>query len=429
MPESIKSLKRRPTAKSAAKRIGRMFKRTNSDDPDATSPADSGFSKDSFESSRVSTSSRFSTSSRITTKENIEQPRPFVSRYDTAPPKEREVVPPHPFFSANSEPLLERGKPVGPGMPVQPEVVIEPGTLPSPPDKEAKDEIKLNDTNSQKKPETIEKPRDMDKAIEPLDQVTTPKQAPRPLPEPPEKKNVLTEPESPILPRKFIEEFKATPPPLPRFEVKMTQKPEPKVEPKRKAGQAMKTIVPPPTVEDESEPIIMPVKEQPRPKPKAEVKHNVPKVDRQTVFKAQNKDIQPKTQIHKKSILAQSPLIPEVTQKPSKAPTSEVLATSLASTVATMPSAIATSSAPRVAFIPNAASGPTYSVILNSSTIFVPKTAPAPYTARAPTTAPAPIIATVPRVVISMLDWTLPKPAPIPKRAHSPVTSWIVSSA
>ncbi|RBQ76009.1 hypothetical protein FVER53590_09612 [Fusarium verticillioides] len=441
MPGSIKSLKRRPTAKSAAKRIGRMFKRTNSDDPEATSPADSGFSKDSFESSRVSTSSRFSTSSSMTAKENIEQPRPPVSRYDTAPPKEREVVPPHPFFSSNSEPLLEHGKPVGPGMPVQTEKVIEPGTLPSPVDIELGDEPKLSQTKLEHKPQLVEKPEDMDNASESLQQITTPKQAPRPLPEPPVKKNVPPEPKSPILPRKFREESKVTPQPLLKFEVKMSQKPdpkvEPKVEPKPKAEPIKKTAVPPPTVEDEPEPIVMPVKEQARPKPKAELQHSPPIVDHQAVSKAQPKDVQPKmepklqpkTQIHKKSSPVQPLPSSEVTQKPSKAPSSEVLATSSAPNVPTTPSAIVTSSAPRASSIPNTASVPVYSVTLNTTTIFVPKTAPAPYTARAPTTAPAPVIATAPKVVMSMLGWTLPKPAPIPKRARSPATSWIVSSA
>ncbi|KAF5541543.1 hypothetical protein FNAPI_10201 [Fusarium napiforme] len=414
MPESIKSLKRRPTAKSAAKRIGRMFKRTNSHDPEATSPADSGFSKDSFDSSRVSTSSRLSTSSRMTAKENVEQPRPSVSRYDTAPPKEREVVPPHPFFSSNSEPLLENGKPVGPDMPVQTEIVIEPGTLPSPVDNEARDEPNLSQAKLKQKPQSTEKPEDMDKTTEPLDQVTAPKQAPRPLPEPPMKKNVLPEPESPILPRKSREQFKVAPQPMPKFEVKMSQKPEskaePKVEPMPKAEPAKKTI-PPPTVEDEPEAIVMPVKEQARSKPKAEVKHNPPNVDHQTVSKAQHTDaqpkmepkVQPKTRTHKKSKTVQPPPISEVTQQPSKATSSEVPATPSVSSVPTMPSTIATSSAPRVASIPNTASVPTYSVTLNTSTIFVPKTAPAPYTARAPTTAPAPIIATAPKVVMSML--------------------------
>ncbi|EMT64581.1 hypothetical protein FOC4_g10007259 [Fusarium odoratissimum] len=420
MPGSIKSLKRRPTAKSAAKRIGRMFKRTNSDDPEATSPADSGFSKDSFDSSRVSTSSRFSTSSRMTTKENVEQPRPSVSRYDTAPPKEREVVPPHPFFSSSSEPLLEHGKPVGPGMPVQTEVVIEPGTLPSPLDKESRDEPNLSHTRLEQKPEPVEKSKNIGKTEEALQAASTPKPAPRPLPEPPTKKTILPEPESPILPRTFRE--------------------EPKVEPKPKSEPAKEMVVPPPTVEDEPEPIvkpIKPIKEQIKPKPKAEVKHSAPKVDHQNVSKAQHKEVQPKmepkvqpkTQIHNKSTPMESPPIPEVIQKPSKAPSPEVPATSSAPNVPTMPSAIATSSAPRLASIPNTASVPTYSVTLNTSTIFVPKTAPAPYTARAPMTAPAPIIATAPKVVMSMLDWTLPKPAPVPKRAHSPATSWIVSSA
>ncbi|KAF4498063.1 hypothetical protein FAGAP_5771, partial [Fusarium agapanthi] len=186
MPGSIKSLKRRPTAKSAAKRIGRMFKRTNSDDPEATSPADSGFSKDSFDSSRVSTSSRFSTSSRMTTKENVEQPRPSVSRYDTAPPKEREVVPPHPFFSSDSEPLLENGKPVGPGVPAETEIVIEPGTLPSPVDKESKDKPKML---AEQKPEPVETPKYFEKTQELPQPVSAHKPAPRPLPEPPTKKN------------------------------------------------------------------------------------------------------------------------------------------------------------------------------------------------------------------------------------------------
>ncbi|KAF5695818.1 hypothetical protein FDENT_124 [Fusarium denticulatum] len=429
MPGSIKSLKHRPTAKSAAKRIGRMFKRTNSDDPEATSPADSGFSKDSFDSSRVSTSSRFSASSRMTTKEKVEQPRPPVSRYDTAPPKEREVVPPHPFFSSNSEPLLEHGKPVGLGMPVQTEVVIGPGTIPSPIDKEFKHEHKLSDTNSKKEPEGNENPGDMEKTTEPLDQVTTPEQTPRPLPEPPTKRAVLPEPDSPILPRKFRGDSKVTPQPMPKFEVKMAQKPEPKAEPAKKT-------IPPPTVEDEPESTVMPVKEQTRPKPKAEIKHNPPKVDHQTTSKARHKDanpkmetkVQPKTQIHKKSTPVQPPPISEVTQKPSKAPTPELPATSSAPNVPMIPSAIVASSAPRVASIPNTASVPVYSATLNTSTIFVPKTAPAPYTARAPMTAPAPIIAAAPKVVMSMLGWTLPKPATIPKRAHSTATSWIVSS-
>ncbi|KAF5706359.1 hypothetical protein FMUND_11627 [Fusarium mundagurra] len=437
MPGSIKSLKRRPTAKSTAKRIGRMFKRTNSDDPEVTSPADSGFSKDSFDSSRVSTSSRFSTASRMTAKENAEQPRPSVSRYDTAPPKEREVVPPHPFFSSNSEPLLEHGKPVGPGMPVQTEVVIEPGTIPSPVDNESRDEPDLPQTKLEQKPQPAEKPRDMNKTTEPLDQVVTPKQVPRPLPEPPTKKTILPEPESPILPRKFREESKAIPQPMLKLEEKRTQKLEPKAELKPKVEPAKKTIVPPPTVEDEPESIVMPVKEQSRPKPKAEVKQIPPKVHHQTVSKAQHNNVQPKmepkvqpkTEIHEKSTPVQSHPIPKVTQKPSKAPTPEIPATPSVSTVTTMPFVAATSSAPRVTSVPKTAPVTTYSVTLSTSTIFVPKTAPAPYTARAPMTAPAPVIATAPKVVMSMLGWTLPKPAPVPKRAHSPATSWIVSSA
>ncbi|KAF5612703.1 uncharacterized protein FSUBG_1283 [Fusarium subglutinans] len=433
MPGSIKSLKRRPTAKSAAKRIGRMFKRTNSDDPEATSPADSGFSKDSFDSSRVSTSSRFSTSSRMTTKENVEQPRPSVSRYDTAPPKEREAVPPHPFFSSNSEPLLEHEKPVGPGVPAETEKVIEPGTLPSPVDKESKDKPKML---AEQKPEPVETPKNFEKTEELPQPVSAHKPVPRPLPEPPTKKNVLPEPESPILPRKFREESKVTPQPMTKFEDKITQKLESKVESKPIAEPVKKTIVPPPTVEDEPEPVVMPAKEQARPKLKAEVKHNPPKVDYQTVSKAQHKDVQPKvepkvqtkTQTHKESTTMQS-LTPEVTQKPSKAPALEVSVASSAPNVPMTSSAIAISSAPRVASIPNTASVPIYSVTLSTATVFVPKTAPAPYTARAPMTAPAPVIATAPKVVMSMLSWTLPKPAPIPKRAHSPATSWIVSSA
>ncbi|KAH7270658.1 uncharacterized protein BKA55DRAFT_683714 [Fusarium redolens] len=440
MPGSIKSLKRRPTAKSAAKRIGRMFKRTNSDDPEATSPADSGFSKDSLDGSRVSTSSRFSTSSRMTTKEDVEQSRPSVSRFDTAPPKEREAVPPHPFFSSNSEPLLGHGKPVGSGMPVETGTVIEPGTLPSPVDKKIKDEPKLSDTRPEKQPETVEKTKDIEKTEESPQPVSTPRPAPRPLPEPPTKTTVLPEPASPILPRKFREEPKATTQPMPKFEEKITQKLEPKVESKPKAELVKKTTVPSPTVEDEPEPIVMrvkPINEQTRPKPKAEVKHTPPKVDHQTVSNAQHKEfqpkmepkVQPKTQARKKSTPVQSPHIPEVTQKPSKALPSEVPATSSRSTAPTMPSVTATFSAPMTASIPNTASVPRCSVTLSTSTIFIPKTAPAPYTARAPMTAPAPIIATAPKVVMSMLGWTLPKPAPIPKRAHSPATSWIVSSA
>jgi hypothetical protein len=323
-------------------------------------------------------------------------------------------------------------------MPVKTEIVIEPCTLPSPVDSEARDEPKLSQTKLEQKPQLVEKPEDMNKASESLQQITTPKQAPRPLPEPLVKKNVPPETESPILPRKFREESKVTPQPMLKFEVKMSQKPEPKVEPKvepkPKAETIKKTAVPPPTVEDEPETTVMPVKEQPRPKPKAGLQHSPPNVDHQAVSKAHPKDVHPKmepkvqrkTQNHKKSMSVQPLPISEVTQKPSKAPSP---ATSLVPNVPTMPSAIATSSAPRVSSIPNAASVPTYSVTLNTTTMFVPKTAPAPYTARAPTTAPAPVIATAPKVVMSMLGWTLPKPAPIPKRAHSPATSWIVSSA
>ncbi|EWG50371.1 hypothetical protein FVEG_09612 [Fusarium verticillioides 7600] len=442
MPGSIKSLKRRPTAKSAAKRIGRMFKRTNSDDPEATSPADSGFSKDSFESSRVSTSSRFSTSSSMTAKENIEQPRPPVSRYDTAPPKEREVVPPHPFFSSNSEPLLEHGKPVGPGMTVQTEKVIEPGTLPSPVDIELGDEPKLSQTKLEHKPQLVEKPEDMDNASESLQQITTPKQAPCPLPEPPVKKNVPPETQVADSPKKIQRGVQGHPSAIAQVRGEdvtegRIQRSSQRLNPSQKLRRIKKTAVPPSTVEDEPKPIVIAVKVQAKPKPKAELQHSPPIVDHQAVSKAQPKDVQPKmepklqpkTQIHKKSSPVQPLPSSEVTQKPSKAPSSEVLATSSAPNVPTTPSAIVTSSAPRASSIPNTASVPVYSVTLNTTTIFVAKTAPAPYTARAPTTAPAPVIATAPKVVMSMLGWTLPKPAPIPKRARSPATSWIVSSA
>ncbi|KAF9781036.1 hypothetical protein IL306_014617 [Fusarium sp. DS 682] len=429
MPGSIKSLKRRPTAKSAAKRIGRMFKRTNSDDPEATSPAEPGFPKDSFDGSRISTSSRFSTSSRMTTNENVEQPRPSVPRFDTAPSKEREVVPPHPFFSTNSEPFLEHGKPVGPGTLIDSAKAMEPEVPSSPVNKESKDEPNMTVERPELQPEFVEKPKNIEKVEEPPQPVFTPKPAPRPLPEPPTKKAVLYESESPVLPRKFREEPKVNLQPMPKFEEKTILKPEQKIESKPKAEPVKKMTVPPPTVEDEPEPIVEPVKtimEQTRAKYEAGAKHTPPKVDNKTVSKAQHKEVHPKTEpkTHKKSTPVQALPIPEVTQKPSQAPAAPTVATTPRT-----PSATATSSASNTASIPPTASVPRYSVTLNTSTIFVPKTAPAPYTARAPMTAPAPVIATAPKVVISMLGWTLPEPAPIPKRAHSPATSWVVSSA
>ncbi|KAF4336368.1 hypothetical protein FBEOM_9821 [Fusarium beomiforme] len=429
MPGSITSLKRRHTAKSAAKRISRMFKRTSSDDPDATSPADSGFSKDSFDGSRVSTSSRFSTTSRMTKTEDVERSRPSVSRFDTVPPKEREVVPPHPFFSANSEPFLEHGKSIEPITPVGSTNVMGSEAPPSPVNKEIKYEPKAADKKPETQLESVEKPKDIETVEEAPKPVLTPKPAQRPLPEPPTKKAVLPEPESPVLPKKSREEPKVSPQPMPRFEEDITPKPERRMESKPKDKPVKKSTVPPPTVEDDPEPVAEPaqaIEEQTRAKPKGEVIHTSLKVSHKTVPKAQHEEVQPKMEprTRTKSAPLQSPHIPEATQNPSRAPA--------APTVTTVPktsSVKTTSSAPKTASIPNKASIPRYSVRLSTSTIFIPKTAPAPHTARAPMTAPAPTIVTAPKVVISMLGWTLPEPAPIPKRANSPETSWIMSSA
>ncbi|KAF4450745.1 hypothetical protein F53441_6188 [Fusarium austroafricanum] len=410
-PGSIKSLKRRPSAKSAAKRIGRMFKRTNSGDSEATTPATPGLSKDSFDGSRVSTSSRFSISSRMTTREDADvslthsngQPRPFASRLNTEPPKERDVVPPHPFFSSNSEPFLEHGKAVGPvtpvGSPLGSPMMIESEALPSPVYSEAKEQTKM--IGEQPEP------------------VSTPKPEPRPLPTPPIKKVINNEPESPVLPRKEYREEPQQVPKVPQPAFKPEQKFE--TETKSQAAPTRKSTVPPPTVEDEPEAVVEPVKtvkEQPKTRTKTEGKQTQHRVERKTEHQTHNKEekqtvepmAQPKT-AYKKSTPVQSPPI-----------------------VPTSSASVASSSAPNTA--------PTLRYTITSDTssqisrdIFVPKTAPAPYTARAPITAPAPIIAAAPKMVMSILAWAIPEPAPIPRiasmpqQAHSPSTSLIRSSA
>ncbi|SPJ79535.1 uncharacterized protein FTOL_07926 [Fusarium torulosum] len=418
MPGSIKSIKRRPTAKSAAKRIGRMFKRTNSDDPEAITSTEP---KDSFEGIRPSTSSRYSTSSRMTIREDAESPspstkdqfRPFASLFDPRRQKEPETVSSPPLVLANSEPVLETLEPVEFTKSVEVAKSIESEALTSSVYNEPETAEKQPEPPQQ--PEEIEKKKPEKKIEQVIEKQLAPKSPPRPaarpLPYPPAVQDATERPESPIIP---VKEF--------RQDVFHPKSPVP----------------PRPTVEDEPWTIEKPVKEA-RAKIESKVESKAePKVAKNVRQRAQPKNILSKPQlketkpkvepeshpnneskaVSEKSIPVQYPPdASNTTRKPAKAPSSRVTAT---------PS---TPAAQRKAFVPATFSPKTVPVPDTSAlsisfqptrTVFVPDTAPAPYTARPPITAQAPMIAKAPKVARSMFAWAVPEPASIPIIAAAP---------
>jgi hypothetical protein len=409
MPGSIKSIKRRPTAKSAAKRIGRMFKRTNSDDPEAITSTEP---KDYFEGTRPSTSSRYSTSSRMTIREDAELPspstkdqfRPFASLFDPRRQKESETVSSPPLVSANPEPVLETREPVESNKSADVAKPIESEALTSSVYNESK--MTEKQPHPPQQPEKIEKKpeKKIEQAIEKqLAPKSPPRPAARPLPYPPAVQDATEQPESPILPAK---EF--------RQDVFRSKSPVP----------------PRPTVEDEPWTIAKPVKEA-RAKAEPKVANNGRQraQPKNILSKPQLKETKPKVEteshlineskaVSEKSIPVQyPPNASNTTRKPAKAQSPRVTATPV------------TSAAQKKAFVPATFSPKTVHVPDTSTlsisfqptrTVFVPDTAPAPYTARPPITAQAPMIATAPKVARSMFAWAVPKPASVPIIAAAP---------
>ncbi|KAM0352673.1 hypothetical protein HYE67_009519 [Fusarium culmorum] len=496
MPGSIKSLKRKPTAKSAAKRIGRMFKRTNSEDPEMTAAMDTGSPKASFDAPRPSTSSRFSISSRMTSRDDAEatprgskdQSRVFASWFEPSTPKKekgpQEVAPP-PLVSAYSEPILDHVKPLEPMVPV--ESIEPPKTegfpFPAPP--QTDHEPKATDTTPKKQIEPLRQPGNVDiKAPEQPVLVATTPQASRPLPSPPVAKPVIYEPESPILPAVSRAEPEQKPIPTPTDESKIIPKTElgyeqkntaqpkptaktiPKTEPaeqqdislpkmrhlskspdlpsqvpKSHITTARKTSMPRPTVEDEPQ-IVKPAKapkEHSRKDRKTRLE-TVPKTEPKSLpSKPPRKETKSKAQL---PVISENrvpaPIVPEAMRKYAE-PKDSVKA--LAAPTIPSPAKISSIPAPAPTYVPKAA---TYtakhsfapSILFQPSRIvYFPDTAPAPKTVRPPITARAPIIASKPEVVVSILTRAAPKSVPAPSiastpvRAHSPLTSWIMSSA
>ncbi|KAG8675658.1 hypothetical protein FPOAC1_001643 [Fusarium poae] len=493
MPGSIKSIKRKPTAKSAAKRIGRMFKRTNSEDPEMTAAMDTGSPKASFDAPRPSTSSRFSISSRMTSRDDAEatprgskdQSRIFASWSDpTTPKKEKgpEIMAPPPLVSAYSEPILEHVKPLEPIMPVEPTETLQTEGYPFPaPPQNSKETI---DNVPEKQTEPPRRPENPNKKFE--EQPTTtpaPSQATRPLPSPPVTKPVMYEPESPILPAVSKEEPKQKPSPTPTDESKIISEAKfkheqeniartnpaaeirPKAEPaeqrdvlppkKRRTSKppalpvqvpessttrAKKTSMPRPTVEDEPEPVksVEARKEHPRKDHKTGPK-TAPKTElRNLSSKPLKKETKAKAQLPVISEQVPASIVPEAIRKHA-----ELKSVPKAAATPIIPPAAKISSipAPAPSSVPKAATytakhsfAPSIS-FQPSRIVYYPGTAPAPKTARPPITARAPVIASRPEVVVSMLTRAAPKSAPAPSiastpvRAHSPLTSWIMSSA
>ncbi|CEI65340.1 hypothetical protein FVEN_g6235 [Fusarium venenatum] len=489
MPGSIKSIKRKPTAKSAAKRIGRMFKRTNSEDPEMTAAMDTGSPKASFDVPRPSTSSRFSISSRMTSRDDAEatprgskdQSRVFASWFDpTTPKKEKgpEAIAPPPLVSNYSEPILEHVKPLEPMVPVEPTGTPQTEGFPFPAPLQTSKEQKTIDIVPEKQTEPLRQLENPNKKIEEQPAVTPiPLQANRPLPSPPVTKPAIYEPpESPILPAVSKEEPKQKPSHAPTNEPKtileakfeheqenITQ-PKPAAETRPKAEPAeqrdilppkkKRTLKPPalpvqvptssttrvrkssmprPTVEDEPEPVKL--VEEPKEHPRKDHKTE----PRNLSSKPPQKETKAKAQlpvILEKQVPA--PVVPEAIRKHA-----ELKNSPKASATPIVPPAakISSVSAPAPSSVPKAARFTakhsfTPSISFQPSRIvYYPDTAPAPKIARPPITAQAPIIASRPEVVVSMLTRAAPKSAPAPSiastpvRAHSPLTSWIMSSA
>ncbi|CAG7558472.1 unnamed protein product [Fusarium equiseti] len=483
MPGSIKSIKRKPTAKSAAKRIGRMFKRTNSEDPEMTAAIETGSPEVSSDALRPSTSSRFSISSRFGSKDDAEatargskdQSRIFASWFDPATLKNEkgpEVMAPPPLFSAYSEPVLDHGKPIVPMMSTELTKHLQAEALPSPVQQQPMRESKTTDTPLERNIEPMSEPEKIDQKAQ-----KQPQPEARLLPSPPRPKAVAYEPESSIIPVFPKEKLKQKRNPTPTNESKLIPQPELKSQqeylaqskpdpeaksdiepakreenlhslarytpkpsvsteraPKPSSTTLKKSTVPRPTVGDEPEPVFKPVeapKEYQKTKVRNEAKAEPKGEPDNRPPKSQQKEPKPKAEpATRPKRNTPLPIIPEAIRKhaelrisPKPSPT-----VSSAPEISPVP-APALSSVPKAAtytakhsFTPSVSFQP-------SRTVYFPGTAPAPKTARAPATARAPTIASTPEVIVSMLTQAAPKIAPIPSIASTPATSWVMSSA
>ncbi|RGP79869.1 hypothetical protein FLONG3_2049 [Fusarium longipes] len=481
MSESIKSIKRKPTAKSAAKRIGRMFKRTNSEDPELTASMGTGSPKVSLEAPRPSTSSRFSISSRMTSRDDTEttprgskdQSRIFASWFDPATPKKEtgsEKTAPPPLVSAYSEPILEHVKPVEPVIPVE---SIQPLQTEEPPflaPLQSSKELKTKNSIPGKQIDPLwqSENRDVDTQHQPSSELPSPK-ASRPLPSPPVLKPVTYEPESPILPaldkekpkqqlvHTSVDESKNTPRPATTHEHKNlaqsqsaakvnlgaepvkqrdnplskmkdapnspalpVQMPEPRIAPVGKSTMPRTTVEHDPELAKSAEA----PKEQPRTKARSEAKVGLREEPRSTPPKTPQQETKSKAQL---SILSQkndSTLpVPEAIRRHA-----ELKASPKASATPIIPEA------PKMSSVQIPAPSSVHDSVTYTAeysfppsisfqplrTVYFPDTAPAPKTARAPTTVRAPSIASSPEVVVSMLTRTAPIPAPVPSIASTP---------
>ncbi|KAF4986539.1 hypothetical protein FGRMN_10794 [Fusarium graminum] len=461
MPGSIKSINRKPTAKSAAKRIGRMFKRTNSEETEPTAPPESGSFKDSFEGGRPSTSSRYSTSSRMTTREDADLPsppaknqyRPFTSLFNSRRPKDTDVASPPPLSSADSEPVLANSKALESVKSIEVAKPIEHEPVPSPIYNESKMTAKKSEKQLENIERTTEKTAKEQFTSEPTAESTT-----RPLPNPPVVRAV-TEPGSSFLSMKDLREEPSmnTAPShekVPIIEAAVNSEPvkrsvtpptavEDTLEEHRPdVVPAKKPAIPHPTVEDEPEVVINPVKvtetkieskvahdAEPKMQPKnlsskAHQMQSKPKAEPNSQPK-----VEPKTTLMTNIHVQSTPITSKATQQPVQAQPSRQTSTSAAPKTPSAPVSSTTKASP----VPGTTA---LSILFQPTrTVFMPKTAKAPYTVRAPITVQAPSLVTVPKVVRSMLAWAVPEPAPVPtiaaapRRAYLPTTSCTVSSA
>ncbi|KAJ4134726.1 hypothetical protein NW768_004326 [Fusarium equiseti] len=478
MPGSIKSIKRKPTAKSAAKRIGQMFKRTNSEDPEMTAAIETGSPKVSYDAPRPSTSSRFSISSRFGSKNDAEvtprgskdQSRIFASWFDPATPNNErrpEVMAPPPLVSAYSEPVLNHGKPIAPMMSVEPTKHLQTEVLPSPVQQRPMRESKTTDSPLERNIEPMSEPDKIDQKAQ-----NQPQPEARPLPSPPRPKAVAYEPESPvipILPEENAKQMRKSTPmngpkvnpqpelksqkehfaqPMAGPEAKSPQQkdfhsatryiPMPSVStkqlPKTSSAFLKKSTAPRPIVEDEPELILKPVEapdEYSKTKLRSEAKTEPKKEPKNMLPKPQQKEIKPNTEpttIPKRNI--PPPIIPEAIRKHAELRTSPK-----PSPTASSEPKISSVPVPAPSSIPKAATytakhsfAPSIS-FQPSRTVYFPRIVPAPKTARAPATARAPTIASTPEIVMLMLTRAAPKTAPVPSIASTPATSWVMSSA
>ncbi|RGP72066.1 hypothetical protein FSPOR_2911 [Fusarium sporotrichioides] len=483
MPGSIKSIKRKPTAKLAAKRIGRMFKRTNSEDPEMIAAMDTGSPKASFDTPRPSTSSRFSISSRMASRDDAEatprrskdQSRIFASWFDPSTPKKEkgpEEVAPPPLVSAYSEPILDHVKPLEPTVPVESTGPPRTEGFPFPVPSQTIRGPKSTDQIPKKQTEPLQQPENLNKKTqEQLALTPTPLQTTQPLPSPPVAKPVTYEPESPILPAISREPHKQEHIPTPTNEPKTISKTDFKYEqegtaqtkpaaetrlkaepaeqrdvlppkmkhatkppalpvqvPKSNTTPVRKPSIPQPTVEDELDPVkpTKALKEHPRKEDHKTEAKVVPKTEPGNLSsKPSQKTAKSKAKVPVTSEKqAATPIIPEAIRKHAElkdSPNASAAPTIQSlSKISSVP-APAPSSVPRaVTYTAKRSFAPSIS-FQPLRMVYCPDTAPAPKTARPPITARAPIIASSPEIVVSMLTRAAPKSAPAPSIASAPV--------